>query len=101
MRKLSDEVLTLTAGGAASSLTAANLTNTGGPHAELAVFYNHDNGDSEAGFRIGDDPDTATKAYVPIAVGTSVEVRGYENLTTLKIAALGGVDSTVFVEYFA
>lgn len=100
MKLIDSEVLTV-ASGETVTLTRSKIDNDSGPNAVTAVITNHDLGDCEVGFRIGDTPDEATHMYRPIVPSESVQVDGYENLRDVRFILIGTVSAKLFIEYFA
>lgn len=101
MRLVNSEVITVAAG-ETKTCTRSEIDNGSGPKATLAIVSNHDLGDSDVGFRIGDEPPVeGDYTYHPILAGGSVEIDGYDNLIGAQFILVGSVTAKLFVEYYA
>lgn len=94
MRIFADELLTVPSSGVPITLTADLYDNVGGTRSTVAIIKVLD---AEINYRHNEPPTAALSR----AVGTNgeFEINGYDNIASVQIAALNGLQAQVFVQY--
>lgn len=96
MRVFAEETITLPSDGTIKTLTSATYDNTsGGSRARAAKIRVRG---AVVTYSLAGNP-TASSG---LSCGSNGDfgVEGYDNLTQLRLAALGGVEATLYVQYY-